>query len=458
MEAQLMAGSTAMVALAPGLPEVWRAVADHLWQSTVFVLVLLPAAFLLQRAPARLRYSLSLVASLKFALPAAFLLPLILRLLPSTSGTLLELPNLRAAVGGWVSHLPLLAWIETALSQMPELALAATLVWLAGTVASMGHWWYRTRTFARSLAQGREVGSGPLLELAAQLRCRLGLRQPVRLVLMEGDFEPGVFGAFRPTVVLPEGMPARLSSGEIEAVLLHELTHIKRRDNLVASLHMGLCALFWFYPLVWWLDRRLLAEREEACDEQVLAFGGGAKAYARGLLKAAGLGSEPPLAGVSTASASNFRLRIERILSMPRQPKASWGHRLALASTLPMLLLFSVLAGHRPEVQLATAEPASLRPLSRVAASAVGSSCDREAAPSRVAAAKPEVAEKPGRCLKSGKSAKPKTSAPPPPSRVILARRGYTGETRRLAPEPSANETVVAEPAAPAAPTYVHRD
>ena len=66
---------------------------------------------------------------------------------------------------------------------------------------------------------------------------------------------------------------ARLSRPERDSILAHEFSHLRRRDNVTAAIHMAVEALFWFYPPVWLIGARLMAERERACDENVLACG-----------------------------------------------------------------------------------------------------------------------------------------------------------------------------------------
>src|SRR5207302_1275872 len=74
----------------------------------------------------------------------------------------------------------------------------------------------------------------------------------------------------QPLLLLPEGITDRLSPVQLEAILIHELCHVRRRDNLSAAIHMAVETIFWFHPLVWWIGVRLVEEREHACDEEVL--------------------------------------------------------------------------------------------------------------------------------------------------------------------------------------------
>ena len=91
-----------------------------------------------------------------------------------------------------------------------------------------------------------------------------------------------MFGVLKPVLLLPEGITDRLTPAQLNAVLAHEMCHVRRRDNLTAAIHMLVEAIFWFYPLVWWIRARLVEERERACDEAVLQSGSDAEVYAEG--------------------------------------------------------------------------------------------------------------------------------------------------------------------------------
>ena len=80
-------------------------------------------------------------------------------------------------------------------------------------------------------------------------------------------------------------MVERFAPNQLQAVLAHELCHVRRRDNLTAAVHMIVEALFWFHPLVWWISARLMEERERACDEGVLELGSEPQVYAESILK-----------------------------------------------------------------------------------------------------------------------------------------------------------------------------
>ncbi len=126
--------------------------------------------------------------------------------------------------------------------------------------------------------------------------------------------EPGVFGVFRPVLMLPEGICERLAVAQVEAVIAHELCHVRHRDNLIAAIHMFVETAFWFHPLVWWIGKRMVEERERACDEEVLRRGSAPQVYAEGILNICKIYAESPLACVSGVTGANLKKRIEAIM------------------------------------------------------------------------------------------------------------------------------------------------
>lgn len=119
----------------------------------------------------------------------------------------------------------------------------------------------------------------------------------------------------RPVLLLPRGIEQRLTSEQLLAVLAHERSHVAWRDNLAAALHVLVEALFWVHPLIWWLGKRLVEERERACDERVLADGHPPESYAEGILGVCEHYLQSCLACVAGAGGANLRQRIEAIMS-----------------------------------------------------------------------------------------------------------------------------------------------
>src|SRR5262249_29821706 len=146
---------------------------------------------------------------------------------------------------------------ELVLAPMAQLQTILFIVWLVGFLflaVTWGRSWLRMRAIIRGATA---VVLPPNIS---------AMTSPVLL-------EPSVFGALRPVLLLPQGIEQQLSKEQLHSVLAHEICHIRRRDNLLSSIHLTVAAIFWFYPAVWWLGARLLDERERACDEQVIREG-----------------------------------------------------------------------------------------------------------------------------------------------------------------------------------------
>jgi uncharacterized protein (TIGR03435 family) len=154
------------------------------------------------------------------------------------------------------------------------------------------------------------------LRIRAALRSstRIDIPTPVEIRSSPGLLEPGVVGLFHSILLVPAGIVENLTPNQLDAVLAHELCHIRRRDNLSSAIHMIVEAIFWFHPFVWWIGARLVDERERACDEEVLRLGGEPQVYAEGILKVCRSYLESPLRCVSGVTGANLKKRVQVIL------------------------------------------------------------------------------------------------------------------------------------------------
>jgi bla regulator protein BlaR1 len=181
-----------------------------------------------------------------------------------------------------------------------------------------------------------------------------------------GLLEPGVVGLLHPVLLLPSGIAERLTPAQLQAVLAHELCHVRRRDNLFSSLHMIVEAIFWFHPLVWWIGSKLVEERELACDQEVLSLGAEPREYAEGIVNVCKLYVESPLACVSGVTGSNLRKRIEGIMMNRIALSLSFTKRLALAlagiAALAVPVTLGVMNAAAPKFETSSIKPCSDRP------------------------------------------------------------------------------------------------
>jgi hypothetical protein len=148
---------------------------------------------------------------------------------------------------------------------------------------------------------------------AADIACVV-LPPGVQVREASGLVGPAAVGFWRPIILIPSGIEQHLTPPQLEAVLTHELCHIRRRDNLTAAMQMLVEAVFWFHPLVWWIGARLVDERERACDEEVLRDCREPRAYAEGILNVCRRYVDARLACVSGAGGSDLEKRIEAIM------------------------------------------------------------------------------------------------------------------------------------------------
>ena len=320
-------------------------IGDHLWQSTLVAVAAGVLAIALRANRAEVRHWIWLAASVKFLLPFAALAAA-----GAAIGSPWATPVARSEIALVIdavgqpfsqpfveSSLPATGRDDPALPRAPAAALAG--LWLCGFGTVLAIWWARWRRVTAIARAGCVMTAGREIDT---LR-RLGGSLP--LVACEGALEPGVFGIVRPVLLWPRGISERLSDGQIETILAHEIAHLRRRDNLAAALHMAVQALCWFHPLVWWIGARLVHERERACDEAVLRSGGEPHVYAESILKTCEFYAESPLACISGVTGADLKQRIEAIMCNRSATALGSGKLLLLLTAGLAILVGPVLAG-----------------------------------------------------------------------------------------------------------------
>lgn len=153
------------------------------------------------------------------------------------------------------------------------------------------------------------------------------ITRPVRLLESCLADVPVVIGHLRPVILAPIGLLSGLPAGQVEAILLHELAHIRRCDYLVNMLQRSAESLFFYNPAVWWISHVMRAERENCCDDVVVAISGDAREYAFALA-ALEQNRWPGREAALAASGGNLMKRIRRLL-YPTAGAAPWTPALA---------------------------------------------------------------------------------------------------------------------------------
>jgi len=292
--------------------------ANHLWQSTLCAAVACLLTLALRKNRAEVRYWIWLAASVKFLVPFSLLViagsqlgwrtaPVIAQ--PQFSTVMDEisqpfaapLPAVRLAGARSESHV------------FPALLFG---MWLFGFAIAAVTWFWRWRQ----------------IRVVQRAATPLSLDLPIRVMSSPARLEPGVFGIRKPVLLLPEGILERLTPPQLKAVLAHELCHVRRRDNLTATIHMVVEAIFWFHPLVWWIRERLVEERERACDEEVLKVVSEPEIYAEGILNVCRFYLASPLTSVSGVTGANLKLRVAAIMANRAADSLNFGRIILLAT------------------------------------------------------------------------------------------------------------------------------
>jgi bla regulator protein blaR1 len=325
--------------------------ANHLWQSTIFAAAIALITFALRRNSARIRYWLWLAASVKFLIPVSPLVSLGGRVVmpPDTP----ELPARTVIrISTYFAPTPTFAVKAAAVGQS-HWPVVLAVFWFTGSLLLLLCWirrWYTIHQAARS--------------------ARLMALQELLPVLSSATMiEPGIFGIFRPVLLLPEGIIDNLTPEQFEAVLAHELCHVRCRDNLTAALHMCVEAIFWFHPLVWWIGAKMIEERERDCDESVLARGSRPGDYAQGILKVCRSYVESPLPCAAGITGDSLKKRVREIMTWRGSIPVSFLGKLTLtaagiaAATVPFVIGI-IRAQTLPPPPAYTYDVVSIRPAS----------------------------------------------------------------------------------------------
>ena len=193
-----------------------------------------------------------------------------------------------------------------------------------------------------------------------ELKLRICVSQPVRLLTSAIVQVPTVVGWLRPVVLMPVGALAGLPVEHIEALLAHELAHIRRHDYLVNILQSAAEALLFYHPAVWWISNEIRNERELCCDDVAVAISGDALIYARAL---ADLEAYRPqhLSPALGANGGSLADRIARLLGHSRKsPRSMPGPGILLAACLLAITawgLFAQPSPPRPQFEVASIKP-----------------------------------------------------------------------------------------------------
>jgi GWxTD domain-containing protein len=360
----------------PGATAVGWALVHSLWQGALVALALGAALRVAQSAQAR--YTASCAALVVLVAGFAFTLAREMPAPPAHPAALAKPGKVPHLPGGNVGEADAPAPPD-GIGYLPWLAP----LWIVGVLG------FQLRGVAAWMGARRLRGTG-VCAAPGMWRTRLDqLAQRVRIsrqvMLLESCLAdvPVVIGYLRPAILVPVGLLAGLPASQVEAILLHELAHIRRHDYLVNLLQMFVEGLLFYHPAVWWISAVIRAERENCCDDVVVATQGDAYAYASAL---AALEERRAVAGDAVLASTGGSLvkRIRRLLAQPEGPRAG------LTPVFSAVILTVTLVGGMAAWQAAPqTKPAASAAPQAVTAAAVAPAVTAPAAPVQIAQVQP---------------------------------------------------------------------
>ncbi len=316
-----------------------QALLGFVWQGAVVALAVAGLLALMPQRAARLRYATACLGLVVMVLlpVVTFLTALAEATRDATAGTLEALAHagMLTVVATDSVVLPDVPWTETLRPWLLPAWCCGVLLLSARTVVAWG-------VTQRMTRRDTHAPPAPWQEALARALGRVRLARPVRMLASARVDVPMVIGLWRPLILVPAGAIAGLTPAQLEAVLAHELAHIRRHDYLINLLQSFVETLLFYHPAVWWLSHRIREEREHCADDLAVQCCGDVVLYARALahIEEQRFGATPhPALGVGGGALLS---RVRRLLSVaePRSPRRPW----RLASGLGSAGLAVVLA------------------------------------------------------------------------------------------------------------------
>lgn len=301
------------LAMQPLVQRLGWTLVHSLWQGAAVALLLAVFFCLSRSGDARLRYAFACAALFAFTLCPPFTFWMLSQERSAPTVTLADHSDRQSA--NVASFLP-----ADSGQQGDDAASRAALagivtIWLGGSLALsvrlFGGWSRLSR-----LRRTGQPASLALQRRVNELAARMGVRREIHFLLTIAADAPSTFGWVRPVLLLPAAALSGLSTDQVDAILAHELAHIRRADYLVNLWQTAAETLFYYHPAVWWISATIRREREFCCDDIAVQMTGDVAAYATAL---ATLEEMRPMALVPRLAATGGPLleRVRRILGEP---------------------------------------------------------------------------------------------------------------------------------------------
>jgi uncharacterized protein (TIGR03435 family) len=327
----------------PAVQALGHALLHFLWQGSLLALLLWVVRTIAPASAARVRFA---AAGLILTAMPLVLMVTIAKDLPAGSRNTKHVtrPVAQAQVRAGAPPKEAVLYAPTASGPRAGVSGWAVCIWITGVLAlslrALGGW-----TRAQRLKIQVQSGSAELEAMLRRLKSRMGVSAPVKVYTSAIARVPMVIGWMRPYILLPVTALTGLSVAQIEALVAHELAHIRRHDYLVNLLQTAIETVLFYHPAVWWVGKQMRLEREHCCDDIAVAICGSPLEYASALAEMEeirGRNTEPAMA----ANGGELLGRIRRLLGQPEP---------ASRSTLLAVVLALLIAGVPAAVSLRAA-------------------------------------------------------------------------------------------------------
>lgn len=293
-----------------------------IWQGTLFMLVAVATFYFLRKKSANTRY----LAGVGF---------LFAQVLTSIATFIYHYPKTTAAISntGYLARQTALTASRTWAEISRDLPISFKVqMWLTAHLHELVICWLigsgiLLLRFAGGWVFTERLRMNAKIVVDKEWRARFGVIMAKMNISKAVEFRetakvltPMVIGAFSPIVLIPIGLLSGFSTAQVEAILAHELAHIRRNDYLVNMLQSFVEVIFFFHPAIWWLSEKVRAEREHCCDDIALAVCGDKMSLAHALVKVAEWQATPGLAMAFASKKPLLLHRVQRVLGLNPKP------------------------------------------------------------------------------------------------------------------------------------------
>ena len=320
------------------------------WQGIVIAALVAAADKVLHKASPAVRYRLFFLALLFMLLAPALTSLSGVPAVATTNATRIAPDRVSAEVAAAtprsaVDSGPKAAWLETI-----EVSTQYMVpFWMIGVFAMTLRWAGASYVLRRRVRRSSPAGEH-WREIVDNISRALQIGRVVRVLQAEWLTAPATIGWISPVLLLPISALSGLPPEQLEAIIAHELAHIRRNDYLANLVQVVAETLLFFHPAVWWLSGRIREEREELCDAIAVGYCGNPQLYAHALLALEQSQTAPSL--IMAADGGSLPQRIFRVLGFPRRRLSirfsSFAIALALLAAILAVATTRRLAGNNP--------------------------------------------------------------------------------------------------------------